>query len=246
MTRRAYALQQLLSEVNARFPLRDTSTDGWVGDSAHQARPSDHNPNGAGVVCAQDFDEDAKDGPELVGRALWTFLLDRRDRRVGYAIYEGQMVRDYDKPGIPAWTVAPYTGSNGHFGHLHLSVDQDPALYDDPSPWGFDSWMEDPMNVIRIVDGQFSDRFGTAWAIARTRFPRPDGGKTVAIARDGSPDAQLGVSLGYPLLLVTKDSVPGGTAAALKFYNVETILVLGGEQSVPKSVVDRAAEIAAG
>ncbi len=35
----------LRNQVNRAFPNRDRRSDGWVGDSSHSARKSDHNPN---------------------------------------------------------------------------------------------------------------------------------------------------------------------------------------------------------
>src|SRR6187431_1563394 len=48
--RLAKALEELRGEVNAKWPNRDKSSDGSVGDLSHQARKSDPNPNSAGVV----------------------------------------------------------------------------------------------------------------------------------------------------------------------------------------------------
>jgi len=144
VARRARALAQLLAEVNVVYQLRDTSSDGWIGDPAHASRPSDHNPNAAGHVRAQDFDEDHDPGDEQIGPLLWSFLLARRDPRLSYVIYERQMFSSYPTSGHPAWAVRPYTGPNGHLHHLHVSVSDDPALYDDPAPWGF-APEEDPM-----------------------------------------------------------------------------------------------------
>lgn len=136
--RRAHSLTVLLEQVNRRFPLRDTGSDGWIGDAAHRSRPSDHNPTASGIVLAQDFDEDAKDSPETAGRWLWDRLLASRDPRVAYVIYEGRTVSSYPARGYAAWQVRPYTGPNKHLHHLHLSVSKDPALYDDPRPWALE------------------------------------------------------------------------------------------------------------
>ncbi len=49
-------LAGLRREINAHWPHRDKKSDGWIGDSAHQGRKSDHNPDDRGVVHAIDVD----------------------------------------------------------------------------------------------------------------------------------------------------------------------------------------------
>lgn len=134
--RSARALEQLDREMRARFPGMTIWT---VGDADHRSRPSDHNPD--------DHDDDAStpsvvSAHDYVGRAqalwLWNHITDAEDKRVEYVIHDGQITgEDY------GWEVQPYTGSNPHETHTHVSVgrgsDSDltrPDLFDDDSPWG--------------------------------------------------------------------------------------------------------------
>ncbi len=116
-------LVDLYRQANERWPGRPRSHDGSIGDRAHSARKSDHNPNWRGAICAIDVGVNRQQGDELV-----TLLVTQRDPRIKYVIWHGQMWRSYAKPGIPAWSAAPYRGSNPHNYHVHISVrDQNSA-----------------------------------------------------------------------------------------------------------------------
>ena len=125
MARAAYSLSTLLKQINARFPYRDKASDGGIGDPAHAARISDHNPVN-GVYHAYDFDHDP-DSNGLDCRTLWRELLASGDSRIKYVIFN----RVIWTPGIGSRT---YTGVNAHTLHLHLSVKS--GVGDDARNWG--------------------------------------------------------------------------------------------------------------
>lgn len=127
--RPAKALLALRDAVDALAPDRDRSSDGILGDLAHQARASDHNPNAAGVVQAIDISHDPAHGVDTY--ALAELLRQRRDRRIAYVISNRRIVSATVSP----WEWRPYEGSNQHSHHMHVSLRGDPALYDDASPW---------------------------------------------------------------------------------------------------------------
>jgi len=124
----AKSLIQLRKQVNEAFTERDKSSDGSIGDTAHSARKSDHNPNAAGVVTAIDVDRDFKDGHD--GRELVSALVASKDPRVKYIIFERQITMPGD---ITRWK--QYHGRNAHNHHIHISVSATARLYDDASPW---------------------------------------------------------------------------------------------------------------
>ncbi len=129
------ALLTLRAEVDKAHPGRSTVSDGTVGDTSHSARVSDHNPDENGIVHAWDvtvWDDGDPDSLDDVAQPLAEFLRAGRDPRVKYVIHRGRMFRSYAKPGIPAWEWSPYTGPNGHFHHVHVSV-----YGDDGAPWGY-------------------------------------------------------------------------------------------------------------
>ncbi|HBV11392.1 peptidoglycan-binding domain-containing protein [Glutamicibacter bergerei] len=119
----APSLKQLRDEINDAYPNRDKSSDGWIGDAAHNARVSDHNPDYAdgGVVRAIDIDEDGIDTAALL--AIVT-----KDPRVSYVIYEGRIW------GGTRWR--KYTGSNMHRQHIHVSIKHTNAA-ESGHAWGY-------------------------------------------------------------------------------------------------------------
>ena len=59
--RAAHSLTTLLAQVNKAHPGRSKKSDGVIGDKAHAATASDHNPV-AGVVHALDLTNDPAKG----------------------------------------------------------------------------------------------------------------------------------------------------------------------------------------
>jgi hypothetical protein len=109
--------------IDARWPERDRTSDGWIGDAAHQARASDHNPNARGRVDAIDVDKDGIHMPTLIAACLvhpaTHYVI--HDRRI-YERYYGFRPRIYE-------------GDNPHTGHLHVSIMQSVTAENDPTPW---------------------------------------------------------------------------------------------------------------
>jgi len=130
------ALVQLRAEINALWPGRDRASDGWIGDAAHGARKSDHNPDysSGGIVRAIDIDEDLVAGLTHVGEAMP--LVDQiiRDPRVAYAIYEGQIWQNPAVFSRGGWL--PYHGANAHRHHIHVSVRHGSAWDRASRAWG--------------------------------------------------------------------------------------------------------------
>lgn len=129
----AASLSTLRSQADRTAPNRSLTADGTIGDTAHQAQSwSDHNPDISGIVRALDLTHDPAHG--LDAGALADTLAHSRDPRIKYLIWSRRVLRAYPKPGIPAWTWAPYTGDNPHTSHLHISVVADDRALN-PAPW---------------------------------------------------------------------------------------------------------------
>lgn len=127
--RPALCLNKLREQVDAAFPDRPQHMDGMLGDTAHSARKSDHNPNDAGVVCAWDITRDDRFTDALAEdvRKLGA----AGDKRVKYVIFKGRIAG----PATKGWAWRPYSGENKHNGHIHLSVSGDKRVYDRTTAW---------------------------------------------------------------------------------------------------------------
>lgn len=129
----ANSLQELLAQLNALAPRRSKASDGGIGDAAHSARLSDHNPTPSGQVCARDFTNDPAGG--CGGQWLADALVASRDPRIKYIIWNRRILDT--RPGQRPWTWQPYNpgpGGNAHTQHVHVSVFAG-ALGDDTRPW---------------------------------------------------------------------------------------------------------------
>lgn len=127
--RLAKSLVTLRDQINAAYPARDKSSDGTIGDERHATTSSDHNPNGAGVVCAMDITHDPAHGVDA--RKLAEKFVASRDARIKYLISNAQIVSSKVQP----WVWRSYSGVNAHRHHMHISVMGDQAHYDDTHPW---------------------------------------------------------------------------------------------------------------
>lgn len=109
---------QLRDQVDTWFPDRCTkSPEGWLGDSRHSTRKSDHNPDADGWVRAIDINSRLESSDSLA-----PYLADqiriaaKSDPRISYVIYNSKIASS--KLG---WRWRKYTGINPHKRHLHCS-----------------------------------------------------------------------------------------------------------------------------
>lgn len=128
----ARSLVALRREADALWPDR-AGPDGTIGDTAHSARPSDHNPDARGVVRAIDISSSpTPDGD--VADIIVTHIRQRRDPRVTYIIWQRRICNARSIGGAAPWAWRPYGGANPHTRHAHISVAGAPHG-DDGSPW---------------------------------------------------------------------------------------------------------------
>lgn len=114
----------LRDQVNRRWTHRDKRSDGWIGDSAHQARPSDHNPDKNGWVHAIDIDHDflgprgGAEEAERFANELIALAREGKDRgRLKYVVYNNRIASGTHKNQYWVWR----KGNWGHTQHIHVS-----------------------------------------------------------------------------------------------------------------------------
>jgi len=128
----------LRKQIDAKWPKRDRRSDGWIGDPAHAARVSDHNPDRDGIVHALDIDENLGIGRLRNGwqaRQLANQL--RRyaasglpgSKRIKYIVYENRLASGTYKSSWWKWR----PGRWGHEFHIHVwftdDADRNGALF---------------------------------------------------------------------------------------------------------------------
>jgi len=117
----APSLAALRTEVNARWPSRDRSSDGAIGDTRHQSRSGSHNParypGGPGVgtlgsVHALDITARGIDVGVLISSVVG-------DPRVWYVIHNGQIWSR-----STGWAPRAH-GGDPHSLHIHINLRED-------------------------------------------------------------------------------------------------------------------------
>jgi len=120
----APSLARFRTAIDIRWPGRDHKTDGWIGDAAHQARTSDHNPDPkTGVVRAVDIDKDGIHVPSVLASAMVNVA-------VRYVIHNRRIyhVDNLFKP-------KKYVGDNPHTEHIHVSIEKTASAEASKMPW---------------------------------------------------------------------------------------------------------------
>lgn len=129
--RLAKSLIAMEAEADRIAPNRNRASDGSIGDQSHQARQSDHNPDGDKTVDALDLTHSPERGWDTHARARQVAqnVKNGIERRIKYIISNRQIFSK--KNGEWAWR--KYTGVNGHTQHAHYSIED--AYQDDTSAW---------------------------------------------------------------------------------------------------------------
>lgn len=126
-------LNELLEQMNKRFPKRDKASDGAIGNTSHAARASSHNPDKTGhpeyrdgdkknEVRARDIDKDLKSADGVTMEQVVQHII--KNARSGkfwwvrYIIFNGRIWHKRD-----GFKTHKYTGANNHAHHVHVNSD---------------------------------------------------------------------------------------------------------------------------
>lgn len=224
------ALTALRDGFNRRFRNKDDSSDGWIGDKAHQLVVSGHNPDDTPGVRAEysdldtkpevraiDEDADLNDPVYTMHDVIALILVTAHDlMRLRYIIYDGVI---WSKSN--GWRPAEYTGLDPHKSHAHFSGD---PLYDEND----DEWCVATMGD-EMTDAQAYVQHVMNYRLEAILSMR----KLVNIPLFKAPSGQI-----YPA--TTEDCPIGITIAAI----LDTLKAIPGAATPEQIAVAVVAEIA--
>ncbi len=137
-------LEQLRTELNQIAPKRDKTTDGTIGNAAHQKSVSDHNDDEIGrvpirdadskhEVHAIDLDTDLRE-PNLTMEMVVQHTLSRcrtgKEKRLRYVIYNRRIWEASN-----GWKQRKYIGDSPHTEHAHFSASYETKLEASIASW---------------------------------------------------------------------------------------------------------------
>ena len=108
----APSLVQFRAEVDKKWPKRSKKSDGTVGNAAHAATKSDHNPNRRNSVNAIEITNPGVN-PDVVIAVV------KKHPSAAYVIFNRHIYSATD-----GWVKKPYAGISPHTTHLHISIKQ--------------------------------------------------------------------------------------------------------------------------
>lgn len=195
-------LVQLRTDVNDIAPGRDKTSDGWIGDRAHQDRVSDHNDDEVGRVPIRDADNKhevhALDldvnlrTPGLTMEAIVQHIVGRcrtgTERRLRYVIYDRRIWEASN-----GWRQRAYSGDNPHDQHAHFSASYDAWHEANTASWRLE---EIPVALTDADKKWLADQIDKA---ASTAAERVWSTRITDFADDGTPQRRLTAStwIGY-------------------------------------------------
>lgn len=242
------ALTRLRGDFNERFPRRDKTSDGWIGDARHAESTSGHNPDESGggeyedadskdevraIDVDVDFGEPGVTAQEVVDAVL---SVPADLARLRYIIYDRRIWSRNT-----AWKPRAYTGANPHDKHIHFSgapeADESAASWRSVLNVGSDmNWNDD---VVPSGDPA-NPTWGVAWAFGemlRRQAAARDFAKAAvdAVAALAAGDAQRAQEI-LAAVEQVDESVLSGLGALGAAEAAEALIAVLGEQKAAELV----------
>jgi hypothetical protein len=121
----ADSVESFIDQLDALYPNRDRRSDGSIGDLAHRARRSDHNPDSNGYVWAVDFDNNVAPGVDAwsICQMIAARVKSGQEKRVKYLVSGDPRGANTDlifskKWFVWAWRKKDSNDHRGHHGHI--------------------------------------------------------------------------------------------------------------------------------
>jgi hypothetical protein len=189
----AACLVALVHNADTFAPNRNRASDGTIGDAAHQARPSDHNPDWStgGIVRALDLGHDPANGFDTwkIANVIASSIVYGAERRVNYLI-SGDPARRGDlifhiHNGRWQWDPHPHTANSHNSHHLHVSCTHDAQLAASVAPWTLTTLPPKPAPTLLLEDEMDIIKTKTNGpAVTNWITKKPIGPKTLAAFQD--------------------------------------------------------------
>lgn len=219
MARQAYSLDVLLAEVNQHAPNRSKASDGGLASSDHTAAnpTSDHEALDGIAWTARDFTDDPQhlEGSDLAHRLAAKLGKHPAMGPGAYVIHNARIISHSRLS--EGWR--PYTGYNAHRTHVHVSVADARAAYDNRTPWNL--WAVAPekpaatsgptMLDLTIALKRFAEQSGNPRAVVSYTLARRILGSLVSSSARGKVPTTVA---GVVAALESRRQVAGGVTKA--------------------------------
>lgn len=236
-------LVQLRTEFNSIAPGRAKASDGWIGDTAHQAEVSDHNDDETGSVPIHDADSKHEvhavdvdnagpwpfsGGMEAVVQHLLARCRAGAETRLRYVIYNRRIWS-----ASSSWAQKAYTGASPHTEHAHFSASYDTAREASTASWHLEDLValtDADLDKIEALfkrttqaDGSTTSRVGRdAWDQG---IPNP-----IAGGKDNAWEVLRDIGAAVKIMESKLDAVAAGLAAAATDPDTVRIELVNGAE----------------